>query len=67
MNYKMSKIAFVEIWPNFCTTQNILKSFFLMRVTPRPKLIRVLSMPKVPNTIYAADLLEVKKKNMAIF
>ena len=32
-----------------------LKSFFLMRVTSRQKLIRVLSMSKVPNTIYAAD------------
>ena len=27
-----------------------------MRVTYRTKLIRVLSMPKVPNNIYAADL-----------
>ena len=30
--------------------------FFFMRVTYRPKLIRVLSMPKVPNTAYAVDL-----------
>ena len=29
--------------------------FFLMRVKSRQKLIRVLSMPKVPNTIYAVD------------
>ena len=33
-----------------------LQSFFLMRVTSRPKLIRVLSMHRVPNSIYAVDL-----------
>ena len=27
-----------------------------MRVTSRPKIIRILGMPKVPNTIYAIDL-----------
>ena len=35
---------------------NYLQPVFLMSVTSRPKLVRVLSMPQVPDTIYTVDL-----------
>ena len=51
---KYLKLPMLRFGQILCHTKH-LKSFFLRRVTSRQKLIRVLRIPKVPNTIYAVD------------